>query len=122
MSSPHARKVEKPWGWELWWTVTERYVGKVLFIEAGKRLSLQYHNLKDESIYVMDGELRLWVEGQDGELQEMTLGPGESHRVPALTRHRYEAITDTHLMEVSTPELEDVVRLEDDYGRETPAD
>lgn len=114
-------RVEKPWGWELWWAVTEKYVGKVLFIEAGKRLSLQYHNLKDESIYVMDGRLRLWVEDANGEITQMELEPGDSHRVPALVKHRYEAISDTHLIEVSTPELEDVVRIEDDYGRESPA-
>jgi quercetin dioxygenase-like cupin family protein len=116
--APMTNRVEKPWGWELWWAVTDRYVGKVLFIEAGKRLSLQYHNFKDESIYVMDGKLLLHIGDESGELTQLELGPGEYRRVPALTKHRYEAIEDTHLLEVSTPELDDVVRLEDDYGRE----
>ena len=114
-------KIDKPWGWELWWAVTEKYVGKVLFIEAGKRLSLQYHNLKDESIYVMDGKLLLHIEGDEG-LEQVEMGPGEHRRVPALTQHRFEAIEDTHLIEVSTPELDDVVRIEDDFGREGTSD
>jgi mannose-6-phosphate isomerase-like protein (cupin superfamily) len=110
--------VEKPWGWELWWTVTDRYVGKVIFITEGRRLSLQYHNEKDESVFVMEGEMILHLEDADGELQPIKLGPGEFRRVPVGRRHRFEAITDTKIIEVSTPELDDVVRLEDDFGRE----
>jgi mannose-6-phosphate isomerase-like protein (cupin superfamily) len=111
-------RVDKPWGWELWWTVTDRYVGKVIFIEAGQRLSLQYHNVKDESIFVMDGHMILHLENADGELEPIELGPGQFCRVPVGKRHRFEAVADTRLLEVSTPELDDVVRLEDDFGRE----
>ena len=111
-------RVEKPWGWELWWAVTDRYVGKVIFITAGKRLSLQYHNEKDESIFVIDGEMILHLENGAGELEPIALGPGEFHRVPVGKRHRFEAVTDTQIIEVSTPELDDVVRVEDDFGRE----
>jgi len=111
-------RVEKPWGWELWWTVTDRYVGKVIFINAGQRLSLQYHNEKDESIFVIEGEMMLHLENADGDLDQIRLRSGEFRRVPVGRRHRFEAIADTRLIEVSTPELDDVFRLEDDFGRE----
>jgi mannose-6-phosphate isomerase len=113
-----ARRVEKPWGHELIWAHAERYVGKILVIEAGKRLSLQRHLVKDESIYVTSGRLRLTLEDETGTIQVEELGPGEYRHVPPERIHRYEAIERTELMEVSTPELDDVVRLEDDYGRE----
>ena len=113
-----ARRVEKPWGHELIWAHTERYVGKVLVIEAGKRLSLQRHEVKDESIYVLSGRLRLLLEDDAGEVRTEELGPGDHRRVETGRIHRYEAIERVELMEVSTPELDDVVRLEDDYGRE----
>jgi mannose-6-phosphate isomerase-like protein (cupin superfamily) len=113
-----ATRVEKPWGWELWWTVTDRYVGKVIFVNAGRRLSLQYHNHKDESIYVIEGEMILHLENEEGTLDAIKLGAGEFRRVAVGRRHRFEAITDTKLIEVSTPELDDVVRIEDDFGRE----
>lgn len=112
------RRVEKPWGWELWWTVTDRYVGKVIFIRAGRRLSLQLHNQKDESIFVIEGNMVLHLEDGEGEIEQIPLGPGDYHRVPVGKRHRFEAVDDTRLIEVSTPEVEDVVRLEDDFGRE----
>jgi mannose-6-phosphate isomerase len=112
------RRVDKPWGHELIWAHTAAYVGKILVIEAGKRLSLQKHLIKDESILVSSGRLRLWLEGDDGEIRTEELGPGESRHVPTGRIHRYEAIERTELMEVSTPELDDVVRLEDDFGRE----
>lgn len=111
-------RLDKPWGWELWWTVTDRYVGKVIFINAGQRLSLQYHNEKDESVFVIEGEMLLHLEDGAGKLQSIPLGPGDYRRVPAGKRHRFEAVTDTRLIEVSTPELDDVVRLDDDFGRE----
>jgi mannose-6-phosphate isomerase len=113
-----ARHVPKPWGHELIWAHTERYVGKILVIEAGKRLSLQRHEIKDESIYVLAGRLRLHLEDDDGAVQIEELGPGDHRRVTTGRIHRYEAIERVELMEVSTPELDDVVRLEDDYGRE----
>jgi mannose-6-phosphate isomerase-like protein (cupin superfamily) len=113
-----AQRVAKPWGHELIWAHTDRYVGKVLVIEAGKRLSLQRHLVKDESILVMSGRLRLYLEDDAGTVQVEELGPGDHRRVPTGRIHRYEAIERTELMEVSTPELDDVVRLEDDFGRE----
>jgi mannose-6-phosphate isomerase len=113
-----SRRVEKPWGHELIWAHTDRYVGKLLVIEAGKRLSLQRHLVKDESILVMTGRLRLTLEDGGGTIRVEELGPGDHRHVPTGRIHRYEAIERTELMEVSTPELDDVVRLEDDFGRE----
>ena len=118
MTVAETRRVPKPWGHELIWAHTERYVGKVLVIEAGKRLSLQRHEVKDESIYVLSGRLRLLLEDDAGEVRTEELGPGDHRRVETGRIHRYEAIERVELMEVSTPELDDVVRLEDDYGRE----
>ncbi len=113
-----AKRVEKPWGHELIWAHTDRYVGKVLVIEAGKRLSLQRHLVKDESILVTSGRLRLYLEDETGTVRVEELGAGEHRHVATGRIHRYEAIERTELMEVSTPELDDVVRLEDDFGRE----
>ncbi len=110
------KHVDKPWGHEVWFAQTERYVGKILVIEAGKRLSLQYHRVKDESIYVQEGKLRLTLE-RDGRLEVEDLGPGEARHIPPGTRHRFEALERCTLCEVSTPEVDDVVRLEDDFGR-----
>ena len=116
--TPISRRVDKPWGHELIWAHTDRYVGKVLVIEAGKRLSLQRHLVKDESILVTSGRLRLYLEDDSGTVRVEELGPGDHRHVPTGRIHRYEAIERTELMEVSTPELDDVVRLEDDFGRE----
>jgi mannose-6-phosphate isomerase len=119
MTEPAAnRHVDKPWGHELIWAHTGAYVGKILVIEAGKRLSLQKHRVKDESILVLSGKLRLWLEGDDGQIRTEDLGPGESRHVPTGRIHRFEAIDRCELIEVSTPELDDVVRIEDDFGRE----
>lgn len=112
------RRVDKPWGHELIWAQTDRYVGKILVIEAGRRLSLQRHLVKDESIYVAAGRLKLYLEDDEGTVCVEELGPGETRRVPTGRIHRYEAIDRCELIEVSTPELDDVVRLEDDFGRE----
>jgi mannose-6-phosphate isomerase len=112
------RRVDKPWGHELIWAHTDRYVGKILVIETGKRLSLQRHLVKDESILVSEGLLRLHLEDDEGTLSVEELGPGEHRHVPTGRVHRYEAISRCTLIEVSTPELDDVVRLEDDFGRE----
>ena len=113
-----ARRVDKPWGHELIWAHTDQYVGKVLVIEAGKRLSLQRHEIKDESIFVTAGRLRLFLEDDDGVVQVEELVAGDHRHVATGRIHRYEAIERTELMEVSTPELDDVVRLQDDFGRE----
>ena len=112
-----SRRVEKPWGHEEIWADTERYVGKILSIRAGERLSLQLHRKKDESIYVARGRLLLTLENDAGELETSELGVGASRRIPPGRRHRFEALEDCDLFEVSTPELDDVVRIEDDYGR-----
>ena len=113
-----ATRVEKPWGHELIWAHTDRYVGKILVIETGKRLSLQRHEVKDETILVMSGRLRLTLEADDGVVRQEELGPGDHRRVATGRIHRYEAIERCELIEVSTPELDDVIRLEDDFGRE----
>jgi quercetin dioxygenase-like cupin family protein len=111
------KKVDKPWGHELIWAVTDRYVGKVLHIKAGERLSLQYHRLKDETVMVWTGRIRFefFTEGQEPQFKEM--GPGEAFHVTPGLRHRMIAVEDTDMLEVSTTELDDVVRLEDAYGR-----
>jgi mannose-6-phosphate isomerase-like protein (cupin superfamily) len=112
------RRVDKPWGHEEIWAQTDRYVGKILVIETGRRLSFQYHEVKDEWIRVLSGRLLLTLEDDRGELVERELGPGEAAHVAPLRRHRYAAIERAELIEVSTPELDDVVRLDDDFGRE----
>lgn len=116
-----ARRVDKPWGHELIWALTDRYCGKILVIETGRRLSLQRHVVKDESIMVMSGRLRLFLEDDAGVVREHELGPGDHRRVATGRIHRYEAIERCEIVEVSTPELDDVVRLEDDFGREGTA-
>ncbi len=109
-------KVEKPWGYELIWARTDRYVGKVLHIEAGHLLSLQYHERKDETFHVLRGEIILRVKEGD-RLVERRMRQGESRRVTPGTVHQMEAVVSSDLLEASTPELDDVVRLEDRYGR-----
>ncbi len=104
--------VEKPWGREQWLVVTEKYVLKILEIKKGHRFSLQYHEIKDEAWLVIKGKL-LAVYGEE----KLTLIPGDIVRVPPKTIHRLKALEDAEIIEVSTPELEDVVRLEDDYSR-----
>ncbi len=113
------RRVDKPWGHEDIWAITDRYLGKILSIRRGRRLSLQLHRRKDESIYVLRGRLRLTLENETGQLEIEELGPGEARRILPGRQHRFEAIEDTDLVEVSTPEIDDVVRLADDYGRES---
>ena len=114
-------RVDKPWGYELRFICTGRYAGKVLFIKAGSQLSLQYHETKDEAFLVQDGQLEL-VTGAGDDQRVDAMGPGESRHIPPGTVHRFRAITDCTLFEVSTPELDDVVRLEDDYGRKGTSD
>ena len=110
-------RVEKPWGYELHWAKTDRYVGKLIHINAGHALSLQYHNLKDETVFLQSGKLLYEIE-IDGVLTKIDLQPGQSIHVTPKTVHRMTAIEDCDVFEVSTPELNDVVRLEDRYGRE----
>ncbi len=111
------RRVDKPWGHELIWAETPRYVGKVLHIAAGQRLSRQYHRRKDETFFVQAGEMDLEI-GDGPERRTLRMRPRESFHCPPGTIHRMIAVTDCDVVEVSTPELDDVVRLEDAYGRE----
>jgi mannose-6-phosphate isomerase-like protein (cupin superfamily) len=113
------RRVDKPWGYELIWAVTDRYVGKVLFVRSGQSLSLQFHREKDEAWLVQSGRAKLEL-GDAGEkiLQEEVVGPGAAFHYAPGTVHRVTALEDTTILEVSTPQLADVVRLEDAYGRE----
>ena len=110
------RRVEKPWGYELIWAHTDRYVGKVLHVNKGESLSYQYHVVKDETIRLLSGVLSMDIE-IDGERGKLELMPGDClHIVPGM-KHRMIALEDCDVLEVSTPELDDVVRLEDRYGR-----
>ena len=110
-------RVDKPWGHELIWAHTDRYVGKILHIKAGESLSLQYHERKDETIHVLRGRMVFLVGEGEEDLRREELQEGMSFRIRPGTRHRMEATTDCDLLEASTPELDDVVRLEDRYGR-----
>ncbi len=112
------RRVEKPWGWELIWALTDDYCGKLLFVKAGEALSLQYHEVKDESWYVERGRAELELGAlDDGERTLVEIGPEDCFRFPSRTVHRLRALEDTLIVEVSTAHLDDVVRLEDVYGR-----
>jgi mannose-6-phosphate isomerase-like protein (cupin superfamily) len=112
-------RVAKPWGHEIIWALSERYIGKILHINAGHELSVQYHNRKDETIYLLSGEIiyRVQREGDDI-LDDVKLKLGESFRIVPGTIHQMIAVTDCDVLEVSTPEIDDVVRLSDKYGRE----
>ncbi|HSB37867.1 MAG TPA: cupin domain-containing protein [Gaiellaceae bacterium] len=112
-------RVEKPWGHELIWSKTDSYAGKILFVKAGESLSLQFHNLKDEAWYVLSGRAELEL-GAPGErmLNSEVVAEGAAFHFPPGTVHRLTAVDDTTILEVSTPQLDDVVRLEDRYGRE----
>ena len=110
-------RVDKPWGHELIWARTDRYVGKILHIAAGEALSLQYHQVKDETLYVLAGTVALEVGDREDALETLVLTPGDAVHLWPGRRHRMTARTDCDLLEVSTPELDDVVRLADRYGR-----
>ncbi len=107
------QRIEKPWGYELWWAVTEKYVGKLIHVNQGHSLSLQYHVKKHESMYLISGEAEILLDGET-----RTFHPGEAIVIPPPMKHRLTAMTDIDVIEVSTPELDDVVRLEDRYGRQ----
>lgn len=110
------QRVPKPWGYELIFARTGRYVGKILHINRGECLSLQYHEMKEETLYVVRGELKLTIE-YDGDRRLVALRAGQAFHIPPRLIHRMEAVEDTDVAEVSTPELDDVIRLEDRYGR-----
>jgi len=111
-------KVPKPWGHETIWARSDRYVGKILHINAGQELSVQYHNEKDETVYLLSGEISYRVQSDGGTLEDVRLKVGESFRIMPGTVHQMVGMTDCDVLEVSTPELDDVVRLSDRYGRE----
>ena len=114
-------KVEKPWGYELIWALTDDYCGKLLFVKAGESLSLQFHREKDESWFLQTGRAELEM-GAPGDMTANSeiVGPGAAFRIRPGTVHRVKALEDTVILEVSTPQIEDVVRLEDSYGRAEP--
>ena len=109
-------QIAKPWGYELIFAHTDRYVGKILHINEGESLSLQFHEMKEETLFVVEGELRLTIE-YEGDRRVIPLRKGEAFHIPPRLIHRMEAVVDTDVAEVSTTELDDVVRLEDRYGR-----
>ena len=116
------RRVEKPWGWELIWAHADDYVGKLLFVRAGQSLSLQFHRVKDESWLVHEGRAKLEMGAPGAALIDSEIvGPGAAFRMPPGTVHRVTALEDTLILEVSTPHLDDIVRLDDRYGREGTA-
>lgn len=110
-------RVDKPWGYELRWAITDRYAAKILHVNKGEALSLQFHERKDEYQYVMKGCVEIEVGGEDGLLTSRRMNAGDTLHITPGTRHRITAVEDTDIFEVSTPELDDVVRLEDRYGR-----
>jgi mannose-6-phosphate isomerase len=111
-------KVDKPWGYELRWAITDRYLGKVLHINKGEALSLQYHRQKDECQYILAGAIDMEVGPTEGEMTTRRMRAGDTVHLTPGTRHRLTAVEDTDIFEVSTPEIDDVVRLEDRYGRD----
>lgn len=117
MAKQEIQRVKKPWGYELIWAKTQDYVGKILHINQGHRLSLQFHQIKEETIFLYSGKMLFIFENERGELQEIPLSAGEAHHIPAGKKHRMVALEDCDIFEVSTPHLDDVVRLEDGYGR-----
>lgn len=117
MNSGSQKVVTKPWGHEVIWAVTKDYVGKILVIKAGHQLSLQFHKVKEETIYIQSGEMKFVIENDHGQLEEVQLTKGQSFHILPNRKHRMIAVTDVEVFEVSTPHLDDVVRLEDSYGR-----
>jgi mannose-6-phosphate isomerase len=116
--APGHGRVDKPWGYELRWAMTDRYLGKLIHVAAGHALSLQYHVTKDETILLVSGLLDLVLENEDGHLETHRLTPGMSARIRPGRRHRFVGVEDSDIFEASSPEADDVVRLEDRYGRE----
>ena len=117
MSAFEPRRVEKPWGYELIWADTELYVGKILHVNAGESLSLQYHEEKDETIHVLSGAIRYFVGPAPETMVEHEMTAGMSFRTTPGMVHRMIAISDCDVLEASTPHLDDIVRLGDRYGR-----
>ena len=117
MAQGEFKRIPKPWGYEIWWATTEKYVGKILHVNKNHSLSYQYHEVKDETIYVLSGEIILELEEVGKPKETIRLLPGDARRITPLTRHRMTALAESDLIEVSTPEVDDLVRVEDKYGR-----
>lgn len=111
------RQIDKPWGYELVWAETEHYVGKILHVNAGEALSLQYHEVKDETLFLLTGEMRLRVGHSVDELEDVEFSTGDSYRILPGLIHGMEAVTDCDILEASTAHLDDIVRIKDRYGR-----
>jgi mannose-6-phosphate isomerase-like protein (cupin superfamily) len=111
------KRLDKPWGYELWWAQTDRYVGKILHINAGESLSLQYHRVKEETLYRQSGEIDMQTGPSAERLETHRMKHGDVQNVPTGMVHRLIAVIDSDVFEVSTPEVDDVVRLKDLYGR-----
>jgi mannose-6-phosphate isomerase len=111
------KKVDKPWGYELIYALTDRYCGKIIFIRKDEQLSLQFHRVKDEVVYVHEGRVEMEIGDPGGPLDIEVVGPGRAFHLAPGTVHRWRALEDSIVLEVSTPEVDDVVRLEDRYGR-----
>jgi mannose-6-phosphate isomerase-like protein (cupin superfamily) len=121
-ASDRVRIVPKPWGEEWWLAHTARYAGKVLVVRQGHRFSLQYHRIKHETQFVWSGRIKMQIGPNADTLEERILGPGAVTEIPPGTYHRIEALEEAHIFEVSTPDLDDVVRVEDDYERQGTSD
>ena len=114
------KRIDKPWGYEIIFALSEKYCGKLIFVRAGEQLSLQFHRVKDETIYVHSGRIELEIGDPGGTLDAEVIGPGHAFRLKPGVVHRWRALEDSIVLEASTPELDDVVRLEDRYGRAEP--
>jgi mannose-6-phosphate isomerase len=115
--SDRQKRVDKPWGHEVWWAQTDHYAGKLLVVTAGNKLSVQLHREKDETSYLLSGRMLLWQGPSEDKLVEWTIEPGMCWRNEPGVVHTIEALEDSTVLEVSTPQLDDVVRLSDRYGR-----
>jgi mannose-6-phosphate isomerase-like protein (cupin superfamily) len=117
MTEALPRKTDKPWGHELLWALGDRYAAKILHIETGQRLSLQYHQVKEETLFLVCGRMALELEGPNGTIERHVAHPGQVFHIPPGRKHRMAALETCDVLEVSTPELEDLIRLHDDFGR-----
>lgn len=114
---PHAERLEKPWGWEIHWAKTSEYVGKLIHLNKGKKVSLQYHDSKSESHFLISGKVKYYADDNSGNYTSFEMEFGKGYTVVPFQRHRFEALEDSDIIEVSTPERGTTFRLEDDFAR-----